>query len=237
MLCGARGAPAPRTGLYGLQTRGLLEPERLPTSIAEMAAAYLTHVRAVQPTGPYRLLGWSFGGLVAHEMAVRLRAAGEEVALLALLDSYPRPGDGTDTAADWAEVVADLLGEGADVAGALAEHPVRPDDQALAALVARDNPALAALEPRQIAGLAHAVARHIELMDRHTPGCYDGDVVFFRAARASDGLTQPSVSATWRSHVLGDIEVHDVDSTHLGMAAPTPLAAIGRVLRHLTREK
>ncbi|WP_405981981.1 amino acid adenylation domain-containing protein [Streptomyces sp. NBC_00158] len=227
----------PRTGLYGLQTRGLLEPERLPTSIAEMAAAYLTHVRAVQPTGPYRLLGWSFGGLVAHEMAVRLRAAGEEVALLALLDSYPRPGDGTDTAADWAEVVADLLGEGADVAGALAEHPVRPDDQALAALVARDNPALAALEPRQIAGLAHAVARHIELMDRHTPGCYDGDVVFFRAARASDGLTQPSVSATWRSHVLGDIEVHDVDSTHLGMAAPTPLAAIGRVLRHLTREK
>src|SRR5262245_24403445 len=39
--------------------------------------------------GPYHLLGWSFGGLVAHEMAGRLQEAHEDVALLALLDSYP----------------------------------------------------------------------------------------------------------------------------------------------------
>lgn len=70
------------------------------------------------------------------------------------------------------------------------------------------------------------------MTDRHTPGCYDGDVIFFRTARTSDGLIQPSVSAVWQPRVPGDIEIHDIDSTHLGMAAPAKLAAIGRVLRH-----
>jgi pimeloyl-ACP methyl ester carboxylesterase len=47
-------------------------------------------IRAVQATGPYYLLGWSFGGLVAQEMAVQLREAGHQVAGLILVDSYPR---------------------------------------------------------------------------------------------------------------------------------------------------
>ena len=54
-----------------------------------MAADYLDLIRKIQPSGPYNLLGWSFGGLVAHAIATKLQAAGEEVALLALLDSYP----------------------------------------------------------------------------------------------------------------------------------------------------
>jgi thioesterase domain-containing protein len=59
-----------------------------------MAARYLAAVREAQPRGPYRLLGWSFGGLVAFEMARRLRQEGEEVALLALLDTAVPVGGG-----------------------------------------------------------------------------------------------------------------------------------------------
>ncbi len=54
-----------------------------------MAAHYVQPIRHVQPTGPYHLLGWSFGGLVAHAIATRLQNAGEQVDLLALLDAYP----------------------------------------------------------------------------------------------------------------------------------------------------
>ncbi|MGW2490906.1 amino acid adenylation domain-containing protein [Streptomyces sp. NPDC001606] len=57
------------------------------TGIETMAAEYLAEIRRVQPRGPYRLGGWSFGGVVAFEIACRLRAEGETVALLALLDS------------------------------------------------------------------------------------------------------------------------------------------------------
>jgi len=52
-----------------------------------MAALYAQHVRSVQPQGPYLLGGWSFGGLVAFEMARQLAAQELEVALLAILDS------------------------------------------------------------------------------------------------------------------------------------------------------
>lgn len=67
---------------YGLQSR-VVEPF---TSIPEMAANYLQAVRAVQPSGPYLLGGWSMGGLVAYEMAVQLQTQGAAVGLVALMD-------------------------------------------------------------------------------------------------------------------------------------------------------
>lgn len=54
-----------------------------------MAAHYVKEIRELQPTGPYHLGGRSFGGNVAFEMARQLRAAGEEVALVAVMDSSP----------------------------------------------------------------------------------------------------------------------------------------------------
>lgn len=65
----------------------------------ENAAAYVRLIKEVRPEGPYHLLGWSFGGLLAYEMAVRLRAAGDEVGVLTVLDSFPaptRPTSGTN---------------------------------------------------------------------------------------------------------------------------------------------
>jgi amino acid adenylation domain-containing protein len=56
-----------------------------PDTIESMAGRYLEEIRGVRPSGPYRLGGWCFGGVVAFEIAHRLRAAGEEVELLALL--------------------------------------------------------------------------------------------------------------------------------------------------------
>ncbi|TQF01225.1 amino acid adenylation domain-containing protein [Kitasatospora acidiphila] len=74
--------------LYALQARSLRERDGLPPTVEAMAAEYVEQIRMVQPSGPYHLLGWSFGGAVAQAMATQLQAAGEEVALLALLDSF-----------------------------------------------------------------------------------------------------------------------------------------------------
>ncbi|KOG33841.1 MULTISPECIES: amino acid adenylation domain-containing protein [Streptomyces] len=73
--------------LHALQAAGA-EPGTTPLhSVEELADSYLTALRAVQPHGPYTIGGWSFGGLVAFEIARRLRAAGEEVARLLVLDT------------------------------------------------------------------------------------------------------------------------------------------------------
>ena len=74
---------------YGLQSRGLDGNSAPLISIAEMAAHYLQEIRQLQPQGPYFLGGRSFGGVVAYEMAQQLRAQGQEVALVALLDTDP----------------------------------------------------------------------------------------------------------------------------------------------------
>jgi amino acid adenylation domain-containing protein len=79
--------------VYALQSLGLQDVQHLQGSVAEMADTYLKEIKNVQPEGPYRIGGWSFGGLVAFEVARRLRKQGEEVALLALFDSYAPIGN------------------------------------------------------------------------------------------------------------------------------------------------
>jgi thioesterase domain-containing protein len=74
---------------YGLQARGLEDAQEPFATIEEMAAHYVEEIRSVQPAGPYRLGGWSFGGLAAFELARQLQAGGEEVELLAVLDTSP----------------------------------------------------------------------------------------------------------------------------------------------------
>ncbi|GAA0571604.1 hypothetical protein GCM10010172_65090 [Paractinoplanes ferrugineus] len=69
---------------YGLEAYGLDEGEPLDT-VPAIAARHLAEIRSVQPAGPYRLGGWQAGALIAYEIAVRLRAAGAEVAALVLL--------------------------------------------------------------------------------------------------------------------------------------------------------
>ncbi|MEH2118253.1 non-ribosomal peptide synthetase [Nostoc sp.] len=79
---------------YGLQPIGLDGKSSPLTNIEDMAAHYIEALRSVQPKGPYFLGGWSFGGWVAFEMAQQLQKSGEEVALLAVLDTLaPIPGN------------------------------------------------------------------------------------------------------------------------------------------------
>ena len=73
--------------VYGLQARGLIGNDEPHRRVEEAAADYLAELRQVQPHGPYLLGGFSGGGITAYEMAQQLQAAGEEVALLVLLDT------------------------------------------------------------------------------------------------------------------------------------------------------
>jgi acyl transferase domain-containing protein/thioesterase domain-containing protein len=77
----------PDRRFYGLQARGLLGDDKPHESFAEAAREYLQEIRQIQPGGPYLLGGFSGGGLTAYEMARQLRAAGEEVAMLVMLDT------------------------------------------------------------------------------------------------------------------------------------------------------
>jgi thioesterase domain-containing protein/acyl carrier protein len=82
----------PEQPLYGFQARGIDGREGPHTSLDEMARQYIKEMRAIQPQGPYLLSGHCFGAMVVFEMAQQLRAEGERIGLLVLLDAMPFPG-------------------------------------------------------------------------------------------------------------------------------------------------
>jgi thioesterase domain-containing protein len=73
---------------YGLQSQGLDGRQPYLTRVADMAAHYVKEIRALQREGPYHLGGYCMGGTVAYEVAQRLQEDGQDVSLLALLDTY-----------------------------------------------------------------------------------------------------------------------------------------------------
>ncbi|MGI4739588.1 MAG: non-ribosomal peptide synthetase [Janthinobacterium lividum] len=74
--------------IYGLQARGLNGVDEPLDRIEDMAAHYVAAIRAQNPEGPYALAGFSFGGLIAFEMAKQLLAIGKKVQFLAMFDTY-----------------------------------------------------------------------------------------------------------------------------------------------------
>jgi thioesterase domain-containing protein len=76
--------------IYGIQAQSLLAGQPALLRLEDQAAFYLAEIREIQPKGPYYFLGYSYGGTIALEIAHQLRALGERVELLGMLDSRQR---------------------------------------------------------------------------------------------------------------------------------------------------
>ncbi|OKP02420.1 Amino acid adenylation [Xenorhabdus eapokensis] len=74
--------------VYALQALGIHTLEHPPMSIEALATCHIQAIRRIQPQGPYRLIGWSIGGLIAYEIAQQLTSDGETVEFLGMIDSY-----------------------------------------------------------------------------------------------------------------------------------------------------
>ncbi|MET8682675.1 amino acid adenylation domain-containing protein [Streptomyces sp. NPDC004732] len=218
--------------VYGLQTPNLDGTQHFPDSIEAMAAHYVAQLRAVQPHGPYRLLGWSFGGNVVQEIAVQLQEAGEEVALLAVLDAFPvPPADGLEDAGRDTVFRALLTALGLDLSEWDDDAPL--DAEAVRDALRDTGSPLGALEPATIETMVGNFADQARLMRRYTPRTFNGGVLFFRATEGdpANGLTP----ALWAPYVEGDLEVHDVPCGHAQMLRPDSRAVIGPVLETALR--
>jgi thioesterase domain-containing protein/acyl carrier protein len=210
--------------IFGLQARAITQPQMAPQTIEEMAADYLEAIRKIQPQGPYNLLGWSFGGLVAHAIATWLQEHGETVALLALLDSYPTNGNGhlhNGGALDDGKLLADQLKALGYYAG---EEPLSIAGALNILRGKRDI--LSNLEEHHVSAILQVMKHSSRLADNFLPQRFDGDMLLFTATQ-----DDPAPSAdSWKSYVRGRIVIHRVDCEHVQMMRPDALAKIGSVL-------
>ncbi len=211
---------SPRHPIYGLQSPVLATDTPLPDSIEEWAAHYVRLIRATQPRGPYHVLGWSFGGVLAHEIAVQLQGAGERIDLLAIMDGRMAVGSaGAGVGAVWRTQVLELLGEFTGTTGDWTELP---------RLVAELPEPFASLGPDRIVRLLNAAARSMDMRDTYHPSTYHGDVVYFTPAL--DDPTGECGAARWAEIVAGTVHDHAIPTTHDNMASTTGFARIAEIL-------
>jgi len=184
-------ALAPEQPVYGLQSRGLEgEPEPCD-SVQEMAALYLEAIRTVQPRGPYLLGGWSMGGSIALEMARQLQQRGEQVEVLALIDSY-----------DLAPAVARLPPEQRETSG-------------LGALfykeLALEEAAVPGAGPQPLQALQRVLEKNLRAAWAYSPPLYEGCITVFEASESSlreQGGARFSAS---------EVEAHTLEGDHFSL--------------------
>ncbi|CAM5373110.1 hypothetical protein SNARM312S_08027 [Streptomyces narbonensis] len=206
--------------IYALQAPGLdpAGPDPMPTSMTELVQTYLAGIRSVQPHGPYNLLGWSFGGFAAHAIAAELRARGEEVELLAMMDCYP------ETAVE---------------AGSLAGQEIREGfDQFLRHRYADAD----SLEVDAISDLVTGISvEHIAMLTGYLPPEFDGAAVFFQAGAVAgdggEGSSRIDPAGAWRDHIHGPMTVHTVPTSHQDMDRPESMQVVGAVLKQAFRNR
>jgi nonribosomal peptide synthetase DhbF len=213
--------------IYGLQGLGIAGVVALPETLEQMAGGYLDQIRLIQPEGPYHLLGWSFGGHVAHAIATLLQARGEQVALLAVLDAYPVGFEEAGGVAVEVDPFVELLTlAGYDVSG-VGDEPLSAARVA-EILTAEGNPFAVDLDEGRVSALREVYHNNIRLLGGFSPGVFRGELLHV-AATLGRTAESPRVQA-WEPYVAGRIEDHDIACTHSDMTAPGPLAEIGRLL-------
>jgi thioesterase domain-containing protein len=166
--------------------------------VEDMASLYLEHLRKAQPEGPYYLGGYSFGGLVALEVARRLADAGQEIGLLALVDTY-------------------FVGQGQQ-SSLLSRFSSLSLEQKLAYLKKRatrygrgikrriDSLSL----PQAVKAVRSACA---QAEQKYRPSPFSVPLTLFRASeKALRGLDDSQNG--WQKYAAGGLEIHEIDGDH-----------------------
>ena len=188
-------------------------------AILERAMAAVIHCR---PSGPYSLVGWSFGGMLAHCLAGRLQRLGQRIDRLILIDSYPMPVSARPDYADEQSLWRDVaLGAGLDVS----THPATLNAQALHRIATEEHNFLARLPLEVLEKLGLNLAHHSYVLPDAELQKFSGDMVFFRAARETQGMDRSAVSAdVWSPYISGTLMIFDIDAEHQSMLNPNAVA-------------
>jgi amino acid adenylation domain-containing protein/natural product biosynthesis luciferase-like monooxygenase protein len=237
-LSGCLGSEQP---FYGLQAQGLDgSPIGLDT-VEGIATTYLAEVRKVQAHGPYLLAGYCSGGAIAFEMAQQLHRAGEEVALVALIDS-PNPGRPpvrlslSERTKRRLEIAAHL-----SPLDQLRYFAGRASGKVSANLQKwRGQRTLAALEQQngasipENARLLNVITVYDEVVSAYRPTPFAGRLTLFRAKDLDDGYAYQK-DLGWTEYAKAGLQIIDVVSEHYEMLKPPHVQFVANKLEETIR--
>ncbi|OLD98599.1 MAG: hypothetical protein AUI36_45060 [Cyanobacteria bacterium 13_1_40CM_2_61_4] len=212
---------------YGLQPHGQ-DGRQAPSTIEEMAADYLKEIRTIQPEGPYFLGGYSFGGIVAFEMAQQLQKQGQKVALLVLIDPASPSSDLAVNTSFGYEIYQHLsnlvrLGNREKLTYVLERVKWRLDEI---------NRKIKMMVCRFYLGIDRRVPFNLRMFyffeaSRHAtqeyvPQIYPGRIIFLKAEKSS---------LEWHRLAAEGLETHEVPGRHLELLRAPHAQVLGENLR------
>jgi len=251
VLCYARLAQYLPEGrpVYALQAAGA-EPGAEPLqSVPDLAHSYLDAIRTVQPSGPYSIGGWSFGGLVAFEMARQMKSTGEAVDRLVLLDSIT-PGTAQEVTED--QLLEWFLWELLRIDGDRGVPvPVLPSGLSGQRLYeyARDRAVEAGVlalgtSAARVRRLFHVFRANWRALLTYCPDRCDQDLSLLRATSPLPKALEPAHRAVgsrhrdpangWGDWTSGQVDVIDVPGDHLQLMEEPHIATVARCVGEVT---
>ncbi|NMO18894.1 SDR family NAD(P)-dependent oxidoreductase [Pyxidicoccus fallax] len=218
---------------FGLQARGV--DGKLPPaeSIEEMASIYLEGIRQVRPHGPYLLGGYSGGGVVAYEMAQRLKAMGEQVNLVAFLDTF-HPST-KERRLSLEDRLKGLRDEGAAYLTNRLRKKVETKGNLLVnRLKLKWYEQRGEALPIELRDLL-LTERFAELAGRYNPRPFAGPVTLFRAQEVSPIYSHMGGSLGWEP-LVPTLRIREVPGDHDSLVRDPNVQILGRLLREALDE-
>ncbi|MGO4146372.1 amino acid adenylation domain-containing protein [Paenarthrobacter sp. YAF11_1] len=219
------GSLDPERPLIGLQMPGM-EPGSTHSvtaeNLTELADSYIARIRSVQPSGPYHLLGWSFGGHLVHRLATRLQELGEKVASLAILDAFPGTQKNNDIVGNGSGIWAAYLeaqGYALDEADAEGLDAGRAQE-----ILRRNHNPLGTVPLDAVEAMVENFPVLARLIREQEPALFDGDLLLFRATVDVPAGT-PGADA-WEPYITGSITDVEVPDRHSRMLSDAALPSI-----------
>jgi len=219
----------PDQPVYGLQARGLDGKEIPNMAVHQMAADYIQDIRSVQAEGPYCIGGFSAGGVVAFEMARQLRAAGQQVAILALLDTQIGNASQSRIAASKERLTRTVafniryafhIGLASFARQKMKNWRMRAN---IRLWIIKNslgvNPSARALDVEEAFLLA---------LRNYIPQTYDGDASLFRAKDELCSYSDPTLG--WGELIKGRLEILEISGDHDTILREPHIGMLARVL-------
>lgn len=215
----------PERNVIGLQSPALDVKKTFPGTLTEMARRYVDTMINLQPQGPYHLLGWSVGGIIAQAMAAELQSRGLPVGVVAMLDAYPSDCWRSEEEMPEDAALKALL----HIAGHDPKQMsgVEMTRESVVGFLRRSGHPLGYLSDAMLEGIIRVVDGNNRLVRGHQHRRYDGTALHFRAALDHQGKNL--YPRHWAPYV-GTLDVHDVPALHGHLVAPESVEIIAPVL-------
>jgi len=221
--------------VYGLQAAALDGKSEHPLQIEKRAAHFIEVLRVRQPEGPYLLGGLSFGGMIAFEMAHQLKSVGQQVVLLALIDT-PRPSVPSDMDADDVEILMLLVGmDDEDVSIPLKQIRQWEPNEQLTYFLERGkktNKLFSETTAEQLNHLLYLFKTDLQAIQHYVPQhAYSGQIIFFRATEQHESITYAHPEEGWFKWSTEKMVVHEISGNHYTINYPPHVEVIADKLK------